>query len=254
MVSRRRAFPLFSHLMVDRGLGGGNEKRRKHYHKKGRPQKMPSTTKRKMPSTTKRKGNRGFTLIELLIVVAIIAILAAIAVPNFLEAQTRARVSRVVADLRALTTAIEAYRVDNNAYPREWNPSLFGDPPVDGMTNIAAIPGPVLSTPVAYVTSALQVDPFVPKGERQFLTSRYYFYYDTSYRDTPFWRAAQQFYGSWRMGSVGPDGDFRNSGTSLSPQIVYDPTNGTISPGNIWRSQKNDQIQPDPATGLISPH
>lgn len=64
------------------------------------------------------KKLRGFTLIELLIVVAIIAILAAIAVPNFLEAQTRARVARVNADLRTLKTGIESFQVDTNMYPK----------------------------------------------------------------------------------------------------------------------------------------
>src|SRR5258705_1906491 len=59
----------------------------------------------------------GFTLIELLIVVAIIAILAAIAVPNFLQAQTRAKVSRTLADMRTVGMALEAYRVDNRSYP-----------------------------------------------------------------------------------------------------------------------------------------
>jgi prepilin-type N-terminal cleavage/methylation domain-containing protein len=60
---------------------------------------------------------KGFTLIELLIVIAIIAILAAIAVPNFLEAQTRAKVARVKSDQRSLATGLEAYYVDNNNYP-----------------------------------------------------------------------------------------------------------------------------------------
>lgn len=58
--------------------------------------------------------NQGFTLIELLIVVAIIAILAAIAIPNFLAAQTRSKVSRTKADMRTIAVALESYFVDNN--------------------------------------------------------------------------------------------------------------------------------------------
>ncbi|MDP8244253.1 MAG: prepilin-type N-terminal cleavage/methylation domain-containing protein [Candidatus Hinthialibacter antarcticus] len=58
----------------------------------------------------------GFTLIELLIVVAIIGILAAIAVPNFLNAQMKARISRVQADQKAVSTALEMYFLDHNSY------------------------------------------------------------------------------------------------------------------------------------------
>ena len=91
---------------------------------------------------------KGFTLIELLIVVAIIAILAAIAVPNFIEAQTRAKVSRVRSDLRSLATAMESYMVDYNSYTNcDWgqNDRLGG--------------WMQLTTPVAYI-STIPVDPF----------------------------------------------------------------------------------------------
>src|SRR5690242_2638558 len=86
----------------------------------------------------------GFTLIELLIVVAIIAILAAIAVPNFLEAQTRSKVSRVKADERSIATAIESYAVDTNHYPF--------DVAIDVTFPYYLSVG--LSTPIAYISSA----------------------------------------------------------------------------------------------------
>ena len=60
---------------------------------------------------------RGFTLIELLIVIAVILILIAIALPNFLAAQIRAKTARAEADLRNLATAIEFFRTEHSHYP-----------------------------------------------------------------------------------------------------------------------------------------
>ncbi|MCA9445585.1 MAG: prepilin-type N-terminal cleavage/methylation domain-containing protein [Candidatus Omnitrophica bacterium] len=62
--------------------------------------------------TNFRKHARGFTLIELLIVIAIILILIAIALPNFLDAQARAKVARERSDIKTLATAIESLRID----------------------------------------------------------------------------------------------------------------------------------------------
>ena len=60
---------------------------------------------------------KGFTLVEIMIVVAIIALLAAIAIPNLLRARLNANDSAAKADLQALVTAIESYAAANGQYP-----------------------------------------------------------------------------------------------------------------------------------------
>jgi len=131
---------------------------------------------------------KGFTLIELLIVVAIIAILAAIAVPNFLEAQVRSKVSRAKTDMRTLATALEAYYVDNNTYSGSATDFAQLGITVNSMLKPAAVaPGGAagrltftnyrpqaadgmaasLTTPIAYITS-FPSDPFADTKQATF--------------------------------------------------------------------------------------
>ena len=60
------------------------------------------------------KNRGGFTLVEIMIVVAIIALLAAIAVPNFLRARKRSQATRILEDLRVIDSAIDQYAIENN--------------------------------------------------------------------------------------------------------------------------------------------
>src|SRR5207344_3302246 len=61
--------------------------------------------------TTKRGG---FTLVEIMIVVAIIALLASIAVPNFLRSRKRSQATQVLQDLRVIDSAVDLYAIENN--------------------------------------------------------------------------------------------------------------------------------------------
>ncbi len=100
------------------------------------------------------RWNKGFTLIELLIVIAIILILIAIALPNFLEAQIRARVTKSKGEMRTYATALESYFIDFQWYPPDHD-SRTGTPfaPSDQNGFI------YLTTPLSYLTS-LPIDPF----------------------------------------------------------------------------------------------
>ena len=199
----------------------------------------------------------GFTLIELLIVVAIIAILALIAVPNFLEAQTRAKVSRVHADFRSLATAIEAYCVDWNSYP--WKYGSFDDPE-------CFVP---LSTPVAYITNPVMRDPFRKGGQSANIRpdpDKYlvYVYIPFHFQGAEVWSGvdekfdppafplvlghdlANNFPGPfhWIVCCYGPDFSMQFDNADppanllgIDAYMPYDPTNGSVSLGDIYRIQ-----------------
>src|SRR6186713_2287716 len=70
------------------------------------------------------KNRGGFTLVEIMIVVAIIALLASIAVPNFLRARKRSQATRILEDLRMIDSALDQYAIENNksgGNPANWN-------------------------------------------------------------------------------------------------------------------------------------
>ncbi len=189
----------------------------------------------------------GFTLIELMLVIGILLVLSAIALPNIQEAHTRAKFSRVKNDLRVMSGAIDIYYIDHNNLARMRNYDMYKDPSIDILfgREVNALLSPCLSTPVAYMTNSLLIDPFMANQKLSPVDQQLYTYqpidvYISKNPDSTFWPPAKEFYGSYRIGSVGPDLRFGH-GFANSAQLIYDPSNGSLSLGNIWRSQKQSE-------------
>lgn len=198
---------------------------------------------------------KAFTLIELLVVVAILAILAAIAIPNMLEAQIRAKVARIKSNLRTAATGVETYRVDWNGYPlyhyarnekaisQGYSFHIGGtitainqSPPFDGRNP--------LTTPIAYLTT-FPTDPFNTRSDDDAPEADQFYYVNWDYAvavipNYTIFQALREAQGSWRLHSNGPD----RAGPDSLPtgNILYDPTNGTVSIGDVIRTQKLNQL------------
>ncbi len=184
---------------------------------------------------------QAFTLIELLIVVAIIGILAAIAVPNFMNAQVRAKVSRVTADLRSIQTAIEMYTVDNGREIRDTFefPNYFGN---------AFHVWSQLTTPISYISPGAFMDPFIPEtnpvstgaANEAVAVGTY------QYHNIKLWRETNRGgmgeladrTARYYVRSPGPDRWYINHPMRLMNWMAYDPSNGLVSVGDIILSDK----------------
>ncbi|MFH1743365.1 MAG: prepilin-type N-terminal cleavage/methylation domain-containing protein [bacterium] len=196
--------------------------------------------------------NKGFTLIELLIVVAIIGILAAIAVPNFHDSLIRPKVARMKNDTRVLGMAIENYRLDN-----DWYPYGKGCDPTKSLCSVCGTVESIINDklpqivfPIAYantIPADLFNQPITSDNKQLDYTLTYaHLFQQVILRNpcggipnpnTP--ASTKKTAWTYSVYSVGPDEkESQYYDLAYWMQMPYDPSNGLRSMGDIqWSAQ-----------------
>lgn len=177
-------------------------------------------------------GTRAFTLIELLIVVVIIGVLAAIAIPNYLLAQIRSKVARVKGDHAALALALHQHFLDHERFPND-SDNEPGKKHENGFAE--------LTTPIAYL-SIRPTDPFggkYGKAPRTVKDTAPFYVLASGSDNAREKRADVLVVHCYAAISLGPDLADSSQDTDLFPFrtnfLAYDPTNGTQSKGDLLR-------------------
>ncbi|HOJ60970.1 MAG TPA: prepilin-type N-terminal cleavage/methylation domain-containing protein [bacterium] len=200
--------------------------------------------------------DRSFTLIELLIVVAIIGVLAAIAVPNFLNARVRSQIARAEADLTALDHALEMYRLDNNAYPPDWQDQNIPDAgkrPIGGRFSFSRVNLAIIShhyeltSPIAYLSS-LPRDTFESLENKmnqlppEWIHSYWYLRCGPapprSRKEFEVFNGRRYESLTWVLFGRGPDGERQQDLPGVTAKdwlLAYAPSNGLYSRGDLYR-------------------
>ncbi len=181
-----------------------------------------------------RRLSTGFTLIELLIVIAIILILISIALPNFIEAQIRAKVTRNLGEFKSINAALEMYVGDYKYYPGN---NKF----TRGLKDELLSRYTELTTPVAYM-KYIPVDPFGPEEWVYPIKHGSYIYTDGWWQSVA-GGGSLLFMGRWSLSGKGPDtldgngewASVKSIAEDVRLSFIYSPTNGTVSAGDIVR-------------------
>lgn len=203
-----------------------------------------------------------FTLIELLIVVAIIGILTAIAVPNFMNAMIRAKIARVQGDQKAIENALVMLQTDRGDYPNFHYERAHPASLSDGFDMAS---WKQLTTPIGYLSIGILQDPFLSRNvyeqsgiSKQNQNNKFFLLYEVNCSSDEQLSMDSSsngvsFRSHWMIGSIGPDvalGGFDQWVKRMYERqldtwcliypgfcgiMEYDISNGLVSGGDIHR-------------------